>query len=283
MKYGLVIPNVGAYSDVRALAELAHQAEESGWDGVFLWDTIHYLAENQGVSDPWIALAAVAMRTERIKIGHQVAVPPRRRPWKLARETVTLDHLSNGRFILGIGVGDVTDNAFGAFGEEMDAKKRAGMLDESLAILQGLWSGKPFSYSGEYYQVSEITFLPPPVQSAIPIWAGWGWPKKKPMERAARLDGASPFAIHDGNVFAELNATEIRHLKAFVEERRTKITPYDIAVGAPVFEAVQNEQAREVLRANAEAGATWSFQRIWVEEDIDTIRTSIQQGPPVLL
>lgn len=282
MKYGLVIPNVGMYSDARSLADLAHLAEKAGWDGVFLWDTIHYLAEDKGVSDPWIALAAIAMLTQRISIGTQVAVPPRRRPWKMARETVTLDHLSNGRFILGVGAGDDADKGFGAFGEEMDAKKRGRMLDESLEILQGLWSGKPFSYSGSSYHIEQTTFLPPPVQTPrIPIWVGGMWPRKKPMERAARFDGVSPLSIHDdGNM--ELTPAEISQLKTWIQERRPTGSPFDIVIGGPVFDAVHDEQARATLRANAEAGATWSLQRLWFEDDVNRVHASIQQGPPSL-
>ena len=157
MHYGLVMSHLGRYSDPRLLVDLAHVAEEARWDGFFLPDTMHfgsYLhAEAGPTTDPWIALAAIATQTERINIGLQVVAVPRRRPWKLARETVALDHLSRGRFILGVGIGAVFDRGFEAFGEETDLKKRAKMLDESLAILQGLWSGQPFSYQGEHYQV----------------------------------------------------------------------------------------------------------------------------------
>ncbi|QBD76394.1 LLM class flavin-dependent oxidoreductase [Ktedonosporobacter rubrisoli] len=280
MKYGLVFPNVGIYSDVRKMAELAQQAEKAGWDGFFIWDTLHYMAENRPVADPWIALTAIAMRTQRIKIGFQVTPLPRRRPWKVAREAVTLDHLSNGRLILGVGIGDIQDRGFGAFGEETDARKRARMLDESLAILQGLWSGKPFSYSGEYYHVDEITFLPQPLQQpGIPLWAGWMWPARKPMERAARLNGASPIST---NTDLGLTPEEIRQLKTFVEERRTKDSPFDIAPMAPVFAAINDEQARARLKACAEAGMTWALQGIWSESEFEKLYAMILQGPPSL-
>src|SRR5262249_22495073 len=132
MRFGLTLPNVGRYSDARMLAKLAGLAEEAGWDGFFLWDTLHFQADENAVCDPWIALAAIAMSTERIKIGTMVAAPTRRRPWKMARETSTLDHLSHGRFILGVGAGDGNDRGFTAFGEESDVRKRARLLDESL-------------------------------------------------------------------------------------------------------------------------------------------------------
>jgi alkanesulfonate monooxygenase SsuD/methylene tetrahydromethanopterin reductase-like flavin-dependent oxidoreductase (luciferase family) len=141
---------MGGCADARTLAELAHAAEEAGWDGVFLEDYILY----QGVSstptfDPWVALAAMALRTNRILLGTDVTPLPRRRPWKLARETVTLDHLSNGRLVLGVGLGDSPETSFTHFGEVTDTRQRARMLDEALDVLVGLWSGEPFQYHGE--------------------------------------------------------------------------------------------------------------------------------------
>jgi alkanesulfonate monooxygenase SsuD/methylene tetrahydromethanopterin reductase-like flavin-dependent oxidoreductase (luciferase family) len=283
MQYGLTLPNVGVYGDARTLADLALLAEEAGWDGFFLWDTIHYQAEEQAVCDPWIALATIAMRTERIKIGTMVAAPTRRRPWKMARETITLDHLSNGRFILGVGAGDGSDRGFTDFGEESDVRKRAKLLDESLEILQGLWSGQPFSYSGEHYHIKEITFLPPPVQTPrIPIWIGGIWPRKGPMSRAARFDGVSAVTIHDEGAFADLTPAEVHQLKLFMNEHRTTPAPFDIVIGGRVFDAVHDEQARAMLRAYAAAGTTWCLESIWPQKDFDDLRASIRQGPPRL-
>ncbi len=283
MRYGLTLPNVGMYGDARTLADLASLAEEAGWDGFFLWDTIHYQAEGKAVCDPWIALAAIAIKTERIKIGTMVAAPTRRRPWKMARETITLDHLSNGRFILGVGAGDGSDRGFTDFGEERDVRKRARLLDESLVILQGLWSGQPFSYSGEYYHIKEITFLPPPVQTPrIPIWIGGIWPRKGPMSRAARFDGVNAITIRDDNTFADLTPAEIHQLKLFMDEYRTTIAPFDIVIGGRVFDAVHDEQARAMLKAYAAAGTTWCLESIWPQSNFDSLRASIRQGPPHL-
>lgn len=281
MYYGLTLPNVGMYGNARLLAELAHLAEEANWDGFFLWDTMHYIAEGQDVCDPWLALAAIALQTKRIKIGTLVAVPTRRRPWKLARETVTLDHLSNGRLILGVGAGDGGDRGFSDFGEEIHIKKRAELLDESLAILQGLWSGQPFSYSGKHYQIKEITFLPPPVQTPrIPIWVGGFWPRKGPMRRAAHWDGVSAIALQADGSFADLTPAEVYDLKIFMNANRTDASPFDIVVGASVFAAVHDEQAQATIKSYADAGATWCIENIWPQNDLDSLYTSIQKGPP---
>ena len=283
MQYGLTLPNVGMYGDACTLSDLARLAEEAGWDGFFLWDTLHFQAEKKAVCDPWIALAAIAMRTERIKIGTMVAALTRRRPWKMARETITLDHLSHGRFILGVGAGDGSDRGFTDFGEERDVRKRAKLLDESLEILQGLWSGRPFSYSGECYHVKEITFLPPPVQTPrIPIWIGGLWPREGPISRAARFDGINAFTKRNDGTFADLTPDEIHQLKRFMDERRTAPAPFDIVTGGRVFDAVHDEQARALLRAYAAAGATWCLENIWPQRDVDGVHASIQHGPPQL-
>jgi alkanesulfonate monooxygenase SsuD/methylene tetrahydromethanopterin reductase-like flavin-dependent oxidoreductase (luciferase family) len=283
MQFGVILPNAGIYGDARTLADLASVAEAAGWHGVFLWDTLHYQAEDVGVCDPWIALAATAMRTERIHIGTMVAAPTRRRPWKMARETVTLDHLSRGRLILGVGAGDGDDHGFSHFDEARDAKKRAQLLDESLAILQGLWSGRPFSYAGEHYHIKEITFLPPPVQTPrIPIWVAGVWPRQGPMERAARFDGVNAFAKRDDGASANLTLAEIRDLKRYMDAHHTAPTPFDVVITGHVFDAVHDASARATLQAYAEAGVTWSLESIWPERDIADMRAAIAHGPPAL-
>src|SRR5919107_919523 len=146
MRYGFVIPT----GDPRTVAELAHQLEAHGWDGAFYWDGIaldHPWDQVGGhVYDPWVVLAAMAMRTERVVLGALVTPPSRRRPWKLAREALTVDRLSGGRLVLPVGLGALDDAAFGPVGEATDARTRAELLDEALAILDGLWSGEPFGF-----------------------------------------------------------------------------------------------------------------------------------------
>ncbi|GAC1474511.1 MAG: hypothetical protein PVS3B1_22160 [Ktedonobacteraceae bacterium] len=133
MRYGFILP----HRDIHILAELAHEAEVAGWDGVFYWDGI-YIEGAGPMYDPWIVLAAMALRTERVRLGLMLTPPSWRRPWKLARETVTLDHLTPGRLIMPVGLGTLDDGGFTKVGEVTDRKERAELLDESLAILTGL-------------------------------------------------------------------------------------------------------------------------------------------------
>src|SRR5579859_790860 len=195
MQFAVYVPNFGPYADARVLAELAYEAEETGWDGFFLWDQVSKTTLTptfDPMVDPWIALAAIALRTRTIRLGPLVTLLSRRRPWVLARQTVSLDHLSAGRLILGVGSGGGHYD-FEALGEASDAKTLASLLDEGLAVLTGLWSGEPYHFEGTHYHIKEAQFLPRPLQSPrIPIWVAGMWPHKAPFRRAVRFDGVAP-------------------------------------------------------------------------------------------
>lgn len=282
MQYGLSLPNGGSWGDARTLAGLSQLAEDSGWDGIFLEDYIVWQSDQSVPTyDPWVALAAMAMQTTHIRLGTQVTALARRRPWKLARETVTIDHLSNGRLILGIGLGDtgesvLPDVSFTHFNEMRNAKERSHMLDEALDILAGLWKGEPFHYDGQYYQVKEVTFLPGPIQlPRIPIWVGGSLPFKGPMKRAARWDGMCPYK-HKSHL---LMPDDIHILRDFVQEQRGSLKGYDIAVGGSVRRKDWEEE-REYIRALAEAGITWWTEYLPPDSgDLETIRGLIARGP----
>jgi alkanesulfonate monooxygenase SsuD/methylene tetrahydromethanopterin reductase-like flavin-dependent oxidoreductase (luciferase family) len=276
MRYGLSLPNAGEWGDAHTLAHLALLAEQSGWDGIFLEDYIVWQG-NQGTPtyDPWIILAAMAMKTKRIRLGTAVTPLARRRPWKVAQECVTVDHLSNGRLILGVGLGDTisSDVSFTHFGEETQIKSRAKMLDEALEVITGLWSGKPFEYHGEYYQVNEVTVLPCPVQRPrIPIWVGGGFPLQGPTQRALRWDGSFLYKHSATGSWVDWTPEDIRMLKSMAEDQRTSSSSFDIVVGG--------RKEKALIRSLAEAGATW-----WVEYippdmgDLEFVRAYIQAGP----
>src|SRR5919112_1870291 len=218
MNYGFIIPK----GDPLTVAELAHEAEEVGWDGAFYWDGI-YVGEGWEIYDPWVVMAAMAMRTERVRIGAVLTPPARRRPWKLARETVTLDHLSGGRLVLPVGLGALDDGGFSRVGEPTDKKVRARLLDESLDILTGLWGGEPFSYEGEHYKMGEMTFRPPPVQRPrIPIWVVGAWPSKRSVGRALRYDGILAAAVSGGAESPGVTPETIREIRAYATEKRAE-------------------------------------------------------------
>ncbi len=280
MKFGIELAPWGELANPRDLAVAAREAEKAGWDGFFVWDAMLHDPQHLPKADPWIAMAAVAAATERIAIGPMVTPPPRRRPWKLAREAVSLDQLSNGRLILGVGLGDPSDTEFEWFGEPgVDHKTRARMLDEGLAIIDGLWSGKPFSFDGEHYKLHEMVFEPVPVQRPrIPIWVGGYWPNKAPFRRAARWDGVQP-----GSFSGALSSAETRDVIAYIAEQRGgNLEGFDVAVGGQT-PGDDPQRAAEQVREYAEAGATWWLEiaggeaTAWTAEEV---RTRIRQGPP---
>ena len=167
MRRGLFVPPFGPLADARVVAELAAGAEEAGWDGFFLWDHVVYREPVTHVADPWICLAAVAVATERVRIGALVTPLARRRPQILARQTATLDRLSGGRLVLGVGLGlDRSGRELSAFGDEIDDRRRAAMLDEALEVVTALWSGEVIDHDGPHYQARDVQFLPRPVQAA---------------------------------------------------------------------------------------------------------------------
>src|SRR5437867_2328127 len=238
MQYGITLPNFGDFFDPRLLAQLAREAEQAGWDGFFIWD--HVLLFPTPTVDPWVALAAIALATERIRIGPLVTPLPRRRPTKLARETVSIDHLSNGRLVLGVGIG-AGPWEWDYLGEESDLKARGDMLDEGLELLTRLWSGEPVLHDGRFYrfrgdlgpnqpEIAPTPFLPTPVQSPrIPIWVGGTWPRKPPFRRAARWDGVVP--LIDGKAFGEyMTPDEVREVVGYIRQHRTSETPFDVVV-----------------------------------------------------
>jgi alkanesulfonate monooxygenase SsuD/methylene tetrahydromethanopterin reductase-like flavin-dependent oxidoreductase (luciferase family) len=275
MRYGFIVPK----GEPRTVARLAREAEEAGWDGIFYWDGI--CVSEMETYDPWVVMAAIAMETKRVRLGAILTPPARRRPWKLARETMTLDHLSDGRLVLPVGLGTLDDGGFSKVGEPMDRKIRAQLLDESLEILTGLWSGKPFSFEGEHYRLEEMTFLPPPVQRPrIPIWVVGAWPSKKSMNRALRYDGL--LVAKMGGTATEPGVTpeDVRAMKEYVEENRKTDAAFDI-VWEGETPGDDPERAASMVRPFAEAGVTWWMEAMWSPpNEPEDLRRRLAQGPP---
>lgn len=267
MKFGIII----TMGDPRTVADLAAEAEAAGWDGVFYWDGVA-IGETD-MYDPWVVMAAMAMRTERVILGAIVTPPSRRRPWKLARETMTLDRLSNGRVVLPVGLGALDDAAFGNVGEPTEAKVRAELLDESLEILEGLWVGEPFAYAGKHYQFGPMTFRPTPVQRPrIPIWVVGAWPSDKSMRRTLRYDG----------VLAQVTDPPlVEAIAEFVERERPASDadrPFEIIAQGRT--SLDPGNRRRTVGAFASAGATWWIDADWEAASIESLRARIQPGPP---
>ncbi len=280
MKFAINLPNGRRCGHPRMMAEFARLAETSGWDAVFMEDYIIWQGHNAALTyDPWVTLSAMAMSTSTIRLGTMVTPIARRRPWKLAREAVTLDHLSGGRLILGIGVGDTEiDTSFTRFGEVTDDRQRAKMVDEALELLTRLWSGRQTSFDGSFHHVHGVRLLPKPVQRPrIPIWIGGVWPSKGPTQRALRWDGA---CLYKRPSQGDFTPEDVRELVGLSQARPNADTPFDIVVGHACWQRMKNNRRENAYVASlARAGATW--WSMYISPDTEkAMRRCIQAGPP---
>jgi alkanesulfonate monooxygenase SsuD/methylene tetrahydromethanopterin reductase-like flavin-dependent oxidoreductase (luciferase family) len=291
VRFGLTVPNFGDYFDPRVLAALARDAEDAGWDGFFVWD--HTVIWPTPIIDPWVALTAIAIATERIRIGPLVTPVPRRRPTKLAREVVSLDHLSNGRVVLGVGIG-AGPWEWDYLGEETDLRTRGAMLDEGLDLLAKLWSGEPVRHDGRFYsfrgdggpdnpEPMPTPFLPPPVQRPrVPIWVAGTWPNRRPFRRAARWDGVVPIG-RGADMVNYLSPDEVGAIAAFIDETHSTDEIFDVVVCG------HTSDAAAVVQEYADAGATWWLEDIspwafgWQWDrpwPLDQMNDRVRAGPP---
>ncbi|HEU0191736.1 MAG TPA: LLM class flavin-dependent oxidoreductase [Mycobacterium sp.] len=263
MRHAIHLPLFGALADPHAFADIARAAERSGWDGLFVWD--HLLSPVAGewdIADPWIALAAAATVTDRIRLGPMVTPLPRRRVVKLARETVTLDRLSRGRLILGLGTGRDIGREYSAFGDNADLHTLSRVLDEGAAVLTALWAGDTVTHHGDVF-VDGVRIIPGPLQQPrIPIWFGTNRSTGRPIERAARYDGIFPHGM---------DAAGIARIAQTVESIRGSRDGFDIAA------AVRADTTLDDLRA---AGATWVVHEFWPGDRPDQVLRLIERGKP---
>jgi alkanesulfonate monooxygenase SsuD/methylene tetrahydromethanopterin reductase-like flavin-dependent oxidoreductase (luciferase family) len=275
VRYGLHVPNFEFFGDASVLGDLARLGEEAGWDGFFIWDHLEWPGSEPAV-DPWVALAVAAVRTSRIRLGTLITPLPRRDIVKLARETVSVDRLSEGRLVLGVGLGWETIPEWASFGHEPDKRVRGEMLDEGLEVLAALWSGNAVDHHGVHYRVSTPGQAPPVQEPRIPVWVGGGWPAKRPFRRAAKWDGVMPISsrVLQGEDLAPLDLEEI---SAFIGAERVSGGPFEILKGGTTVDAADREQP-EAYRA---AGATW-----WLESlvpwgcTLEAVEQRIRLGPP---
>lgn len=264
MLHALFVPPFDELADAAVCATLAAEGEEHGWDGFFVWDHTTYRAPVQAVADPWVVLSAVAAATRQVRIGPMVTPLPRRRPAEVVRQTATLDRLSQGRLVLGVGLGGDGSRELSALGEQTDDRTRGAMLDEHLGVLAAAWTGEPVQHRGEHYVVDDVRFLPTPVQRpGPPVWVALRYGNRAPLRRAARYDGAFPIGVESPDQLAEVDA-------ALRAERGDDARPFDLVVGGP---------PGTDPRPFADAGATWWTVSFPVTTTVDTVRGVLREGP----
>jgi alkanesulfonate monooxygenase SsuD/methylene tetrahydromethanopterin reductase-like flavin-dependent oxidoreductase (luciferase family) len=277
MRYGIVLP----ISDARRSARLAAAAEAAGWDGIFTWDAV--AIDGMDTGDPWVALAAMAMLTERVTLGAMVFAPSRRRPWLFAQSAISVDRLSGGRLVLPAGIGTLDDRGLGGVGEPVAALTRAELLDETLAITAGLAGGEPFGFAGTHYRFASLTLRPAAIQQPrIPVWTVGAWPHERTLNRAIRWDG---MVVQAPEGQKSSDPTLIAQVAAWVREHReasgasTAARPFDIVVDG-ITPADDPAAAAAATQAAADAGATWWIEADWSADAAAALETRIAAGPP---
>ena len=285
LRFGLYLPNEGDFADVRLLIDLAREAEARRWDGFFVWDALlpiyehsdlvrSSLGDSGHIADAFVALTAIAAHTERIRFGAMVTAVPHRRPELFAKQAATLDHLSGGRLILGVGLGN-PDTQFTAFGLEADIRVRAAMTDDFLDTVAGLWTGGPVDHRGPHHMARGVSMLPAPLQQPrVPIWVGADSRNRAPRRRAARWDGFVPASNSwpDGVLSVADYEAIVADIDAFRPE--DAFSPFDVVVIGNVAGTLPEPAS---LPAYEAAGVTWLLvQALSVEDARDRVRG----GPP---
>lgn len=254
MRFGFVVP----WGDAADVGELAAAAERHGWDGLFVWESLW------GV-DAWVSLAVAACRTSTIRLGTMLTPLPRRKPWELAGQVATVDRLSGGRVILAVGLG-APETGYANFGEIVDRRIRAELLDEGLTVLRGLWRGQPFSHDGTHYRITPSEF--PTIghtarEGGVPIWCVGALGSKRSMDRARACDGLLPQVVEDG-VARQCTLDELRTIEAPTDR------PFDIVV--------EGSRTEHSPAAWAEAGATWWVESMWgAMSDTDPVGAAMER------
>ena len=273
MQFGLDVANLGVAADPRRVVELALAAEQAGWDGFFVWDHWGFAWEMPS-GDPWVMLAAVAQATTTLRLGTAITPLPRRRPQMVANTLATLDLLSNGRMVFGAGIGGVPQE-FAAFGEPVDGKIRAAMLDEGLEVLARLLAGERVHHRGQYYTVNDIQLQPRGLQTPrIPIWIGAT--SGNALRRAARWDG---WVIYTVDSHGEVVRSAGEVAKTLAEIRRAReetgtVSHYDVVVTGTTLPDGNVDDYRAI-------GATWWLETLHgMRVDFDTLLARVLAGPP---
>jgi alkanesulfonate monooxygenase SsuD/methylene tetrahydromethanopterin reductase-like flavin-dependent oxidoreductase (luciferase family) len=277
VKFGVVI----SFGSALEYVEMAKEAEAAGWDGVFAWDDIS--VDRDGVYDPWVVLGAMASVTVRVTLGAMIFSLSRRRPWKVARETITLDSVSNGRLVLPVGLGGTWDGGFSRVSTDDGSRRlRAEKLDECLEILDLAWSGETVSYEGKHYWMKDLRFDRPVQRPRIPIWPVGAWPYPKSLARAARWDGIVVSDMSDPSDSGKGTPEVVANIAAWMAEHREATSPFDIVIEG-ITSGTDHAADRALLEPMAAAGATWFIESRWEEDQsAATLLDRIRLGPPRL-
>ena len=276
MRFGFV----ATHGPVGELVTLARETDAHGWDGFFTWDALS-IAGSDGW-DPWAVLAAVAVRTSRVRLGAMVFAPARHEPATLARQVQTVDHLSGGRVVLPVGLGVDDDVAYSRLGREVSLRERAERLDDALAVLDAAAGGGPVTLHGRRSEVDGVAFAPGTVQRPrVPVWVVGAWPSRRSLARAARWDGLVVQRLRSD---APVDADAVRGSLEVIGELREaegRTGPYEVVVSEPL--PGDAAAAADRVAELADCGVTWWVHADWSEATpMAEHLARVRSGPPVV-
>ena len=258
---------------VERAVDLAVAAEAGGWDGVFVSDSLPF----EQYPDPWVLLAAMATRTEDVTLGTWVVPLPRRQPWQFASEVATLDRLSGGRLLVGVGLGN--DDDYAAYGTPYEPRDLAARFDETLAVVDALWSGEPVDHDGDHFALEEAVVVPTPVQEPrVPLLAGCWWPNRAPVRRGARWDGIMPwFASLSGGEGPHGETSDAEPLDDLVAclEYYAEVADEPGEVVVPSVPGVEHDA---LVAAVEPLGGTWVLETGF-DPSADDAEATLREGP----
>jgi probable F420-dependent oxidoreductase len=271
----LPVDDIGddGFLSIEAISEMAQAAERAGVDAVFVTDhpapSRRWLdGGGHATLDPFVALTAAAAATTRLRLHTHILVLAYRNPFVVAKSVASLDRLSGGRFIMGIGTGYLKPE-YAAVGASFD--ERGALTDEAIKVLRMAWSGEPVSHVSANFSARDTCVLPTPAQSPLPIWAGGN--SARAIRRAVELcEGWCPFPV--SGIVAQTTRTEelssIEQLRSKIQfareqcERIGRTAPLDICISSFRSGTMKPDARADIAEllddyaALAEAGVTWT-------------------------
>jgi len=263
VRYGFSVAPAGVLADPELMLDLARWAEARGWDGWFLWDHLARPEPTMAILDPWTVLGALAVSTERLRLGTMVTPLPRRRPQVVAKQTATLDRLSEGRMVLGLGLGVDSARELSGFAEVDDPARRGRLLTEGSEVVDRLLRGGPVTHAGEGYTVDDMTLTPGCVQEPrVPMWFATRTTAPAPLRRAAAYEGIAP---------VELGPDQLADVVGQVAALRGGLDGFDVV---PCLDAGTDPAP------HVQAGATWVLWQVPPGSLANVVAAWIDAGPP---
>ena len=275
MRFAIDVAPLGDLSDPLAIVELARTAEAAGWDGLSIWDSTG-VSMDSSAPDPFVAMATVAAATERLRLILSVIALPRRRAHLVAQSVGTLDRLSGGRLVFGVGAGGDPGD-FTAFGEGALLPERVARMDAALRRIDPWLRGEPARAEG--VGALDVTLGPRPVQAPRPpIWLGGMRPGA--LRRAAGWDGWIAIAVSDDGSSMVMGPERLAEMVATIQAERVALGradgPFDVAVFG-----LAGRGSGAVTGAFADAGATWWLESLSpMRGSIDALTSIVEAGPP---